>query len=240
MDDVRLKIKNQKTPLKNVLTALAACTLLAACNSEDKSFNDVIPKLLNPNGQTPMNAAGDVFDPVSADKRREAIAYLNSKKWGHEEAYMKAYAMLATDPDPLVKAQAIRALGESGNPETAAVLVKGLEDANVIVRQEAAAAAHKINSGKLIDPLVAHMIKDPDLQTRINCTQALDKYATPKVLVYLAVVLDDKDPAVAYWAWDNLSKATGNKQLPRETKPCRDYLVGRYPPTAQINTKEEL
>jgi hypothetical protein len=225
-----LKITNHKSQIANLLLLGGIAVLLAGCSQGD-NFNDVIPKMLN-GGQTPMNAAGDVFDPTSSDRRRDAIAYLNNRKWGHEAAYMKAYNMLATDPDPLVKAQAMRALGDSGNPEVAAVLVKGLDDTNEIVRQDAAAAAHKITSEKLIDPLIYHMNKDTDAQVRINCTQALDRYNAPKVLMALAAALDDKDPGVVFWAWDHLIKVTGQKHLPKEPKPWQNWLAQHYPQAA--------
>ncbi len=234
-----MKIANYQLPMMIVASILASSllTLLPGC-SHDDNFNDVIPGMLN-GGQSPTNAAGDLFDPSSSDRRRAAIAYLNNKKWGHEAAYMKAYNMLATYPDPLVKGQAMRALGESGNPEVAAVLIKGLDDDSEIVRQDASAAAHKINNEKLIDPLIAHLRKDTDLQTRINCAQALDKYRTPRVFMFLAAALDDNDPAVVYWAWDNLSKATGQCGLPKDCKAWQEWLAQRYPEAAKINTRED-
>jgi hypothetical protein len=228
-----LKNAKRKSHITHLLGMACSVTLFAGCTQGD-SFNDVIPKMLN-GGQTPLNAAGDVFDPTSSDRRREAIGYLNNHKWGHEAAYMKAYNMLATDPDPLVKAQAMRALGDSGNPEVAAVLVKGLDDASEFVRQDASAAAQKITSDKLIDPLIYHMNKDTDSQTRVNCTQALDRYASPKVLMALAAALDDKDAAVVYWAWDHLTKVTGQTYLPKEPKPWQDWLAQRYPQAATEN-----
>ena len=236
-----MQTANRPSQIARTAAGLAAGCLLAAlagCSSKGDSFNDIIPKLLGPQ-QTPVSAAGDAFDPTSADRRRAAIAYLSSKKWGHEEAYMKAYNLLATDPDPLVKGQAMRALGESGNQEVAAVLIKGLEDPNELVRQDASAACQKITNAKLIDPLIAHMKKDADLQTRINATQALARYHTPKVYMYLAAMLDDKDPAITYWAMDNLTKGTGQRNLPGESKSCQAWVVQHYPEAAKINTREE-
>ena len=79
-------------------------------------------------------------DPCSfcTDERRDAIAYLETKSWGHGAPYLRAYEILSTDPHPMVRAQAMRALGTSHQAAEGTFLVKGLNDANVQVRRDAA------------------------------------------------------------------------------------------------------
>ena len=52
---------------------------------------------------------------TSPDERRDAIAYLEVKSYGHEPAYMRAYELLTTDRYPMVRAQALGRWGRRGS-----------------------------------------------------------------------------------------------------------------------------
>ena len=82
------------------------------------------------NKTTPEEAASNLFNVTSPDERRDAIAYLQTKPYGHEPPYMKAYEILTTDPHPMVRGQAMLALGTSHQVEAVSYLIKGLNDSD--------------------------------------------------------------------------------------------------------------
>lgn len=181
------------------------------CSSSGEDLNVLIPKMIDKwKGPSNVDAAADLFNATNPDARRIAVAYISMKKWGHEAPYMKAYHVLATsDPDSLVRAQALRALGTSHQMIVADDLLTGLASTNEIVRRDAAAAMSDINNPILIEPLLEHLKTDPDAQTRINSAHALNQYREPRVYKALAEALDDKDVAVEHRAWLSLQDIFG-------------------------------
>src|SRR5690348_8960462 len=93
--------------------ALAACEGLSE-KTPTRNFDELIPRFMSAaNKATSEEAAQNLFNVTNPDERRDAIAYLETKPFGHQPPYMKAYEVLTTDPFPLVRAQALRALGTS-------------------------------------------------------------------------------------------------------------------------------
>ncbi|MEI8195011.1 MAG: HEAT repeat domain-containing protein, partial [Phycisphaerae bacterium] len=114
----------------------------AGCNSSGEDLNVMIPKMIDKwKGPSNIDAAADLFNATNPDARRIAVAHISMKKWGHEAPYMKAYHVLATsDPNPMVRGQALRALGTSHQPAVAEDLLTGLANPDVNVRRDATAA----------------------------------------------------------------------------------------------------
>lgn len=214
--------------LAGVLLAVAACS----SSEKGEDLNVVIPKLIDKlKGPSAVDEAANLFNADNPDARRIAVAYLSTKKWGHEPPYMKAYHVLATsDPDPMVRGQALRALGTAYRPEVAPDLIAGLAHENPIVRRDAAAAIDNITSESVVVPLLEHLRDDPDAQVRVNCARALDKYRRPEVIRALVQALDDKDVAVGHRAWLTLQALTG-QTFPAEPAAWADYVQTRYPAT---------
>jgi len=196
-------------------------------------LNVEIPKLIDKwQGPSNVQLAGDLFNATNPDARRIAVAYISTKKWGHEPPYMKAYHMLATtDPDALVRAQALRALGTSHQPAVADDLIKGLENTNPIIRRDAAAAMDDVINPSQIDPLLEHLKNDADAQSRINCARALAHYPhEARVVRGLVEALDDSDVAVVNRAWQSLQATTGQTRTV-ERRDWLDYLSTLTPET---------
>jgi HEAT repeat protein len=165
----------------------------------------------------PTEAAANMFNATSPDERRDAIAYLEKQKYGHEPPYMRAYEILTTDPHPMVRAQAIRALGSSKNPAIIRYLIDGttgktgLKDPVPEVRRDAAQAMLQVITDEAIPPLVEGLEKDSDEQVRVACARALRNAHSPVAIRALITALDDRNAAVVYWAHESLMINTGNK-----------------------------
>jgi HEAT repeat protein len=206
-----------------------------------RNFNELIPRLMGAiNNRTPEDAAANLFNVTSPDERRDAIAYLQTKKWGHEAPYMRAYEILTTDPHPMVRAQAMRALGSSNQPAAADYLVKGLNDPDVQVRRDAAnGLCTTWNDGAWVS-LAAHVKDDVDEQVRIFSARALAHANNPQSANHAQVIkaiidaLSDKDAAVVRYAHSSLAAATG-QDFGYDTKGWLSWYQQTYvaPPATQ-------
>ncbi len=208
------------------LPLLAGAVLLAGCEdlfspSASRNYDELVNRMIGAiKGRSPEDAAKSLFDVTSPDERRDAIAYLETKSWGHEAPYMRAYEILTTDPHPMVRAQALRALGSSGQASAGQYLAKGLEDKDVQVRRDAAYGLvttwNDVATPGLIlhshpprDSLAVPPDGEADAQVRIFAVRALARANAPDAFRALIDALGDKDAAVARYAQGSLVAATG-------------------------------
>jgi len=191
--------------------ALAGCEDLFSRKAPPRNFDELIPRLMGAIGnRAPEDAAANLFNVTSPDERRDAIAYLETKPYGHNPPYMTAYELLAKeDPHPMVRAQAMRALGSSHQPEAVEYLVRGLNDADVQVRRDAATGLINTYGDAATQPLTLHAKADIDPTVRVSSVRALRNTAAPEAIRGLIDALDDRDVAVTYYARESLVAVTG-------------------------------
>jgi HEAT repeat protein len=207
-------------PVLTMLRPCAICFLvtslfaLAACEdwgekNPTRDFNELIPRFMGAaNKGSPEEAAANLFNVTNPDERRDAIAYLQTKPYGHEPPYMRAYETLTTDPHPLVRAQAMRALGTSHQQRAVPFLLKGLNDKEATVRRDAAIGLTNTYGGEATAPLTEHVRADVDEQVRINSARALRWANTQEGIRALIDALEDRDAAVVYSARQSLQAIT--------------------------------
>lgn len=197
---------------------LLAALFLTACSGSAKrshDFNELIPRMMGAiKNRSPEDAAANLFNVTNPDERRDAIAWLETKPYGHEAPYMKAYEILTTDPSPMVRAQAMEALGSSHRPEAIKFLVGGsngkggLADREPEVRRDAAKALSYTFTTAATSALANAVRSDPDTQVRINAARALHSDPSNESIRALIDALDDRDAGVVYFAHDSLVKIT--------------------------------
>ncbi len=201
--------------------------LLAGCSDDD--FNKVIPDFLQTvKSQSPEENARMMFNPDDPDARRVAIAYFSKQRYGHIEVYMKAYKLLATDPDQMVRGQALLALGSSRDPSVAPYLIKGLDYPSAQVRIDAARALQIVTNSDAVPALLNHLKTDTDDMVRMNCAQALQPYKSAVVQSALIDALDDNNVGVCYFAWVSLYRQTGKRYI-AEPEQWREWFNEEYP-----------
>ncbi len=206
----------------------AGVLLLGGCHSSAnhaQTFNSFIQGLLNhahARQNAPRHAAA-MFDVANPDAQRAAIAWMARQSFGYQPVFLKAYQLDAAAPSPLVRGEALLALGGSGAPAVAPTLIKGLSDPVRFVRMCAAIALTRIHAPAAIPALLQHLRHDPDAQVRVYCAIALKQYATRSVQRALIVALNDRNVAVARIAWDDLIAQTG-RRLPAHAQPWRQWL----------------
>jgi HEAT repeat protein len=185
--------------------ALVGLASLVGCSDGASSPAAFFDNLMPPE---PREVANDALDTYDADKRRNAIVLLSNADWGGEPPYLRLYRLLATDPDPTVRAAALRALGRHGTVEDVSLVVAYLEDENRIVRWEAAKALQRMHHEDAIDPLIERLRDDEDADVRLAAAKALAQYREPRVFQALVGALNDGDFAVVEAARSSLKTLT--------------------------------
>ena len=196
-------------------TFFLACALLAGCgqSSGGGPFDDAFAELMPP---SPSEVARDLFNPYDADQRRRAINMFAAAPFGGEEAYLRAYRIhidpSSADPDPTVRAAALRALGTHGSPTDIRYITPWLDAKHErVVRVEAATALQRIQHPSAVEPLVTALRDDEDSQVRVASAGALAQYPNDKVFQTLVGALHDEDYAVVTQSVQSLELITGEK-----------------------------
>lgn len=147
---------------------------------------------------TASEAADMSVDKYDADKRYRGTLILANQPFASESVYQQLFLDNIKDEDAGVRAVATRALGIHGKPEHVPMILERLADEDVAVRQEAARALQRLHNPVAIDPLVAALDPDKELDTEVRseAALALAQYPTPKVLQRLIASMDDPQLAV--------------------------------------------
>jgi HEAT repeat protein len=172
-----------------------------------------IPKhLINfASGDTPSKLVAMMEDSKSSDQRRKGILELASEyRFARHEPYTKRYSQIAgRDEQSSVRAAALRALNHSRSKLGDAAFVASLDDADALVRLEAAKGLANVPVEAAIPKLIEHVQKDESKDVRIACADALRNFKTLDVARALAGVLGDRDFGVSWQARKSLNLMTG-------------------------------
>jgi hypothetical protein len=108
-----------------------------------------------------------------------------------------ALIRLVRDPDPQLKTEAIRALGQVGQPEDATVLMQ-----------------------------IMTLDHDPDCKVAAIEGLGLLKIADPRTEGYLVQAMDDENPAIRLASLESLRKISG-KDFGVQSEPWRKYILAK-------------
>lgn len=178
--------------------------MLSGCGKGSNPISDLVS-----GPPTPSEEARNVFNVYDPDVRRRALNNLSASPFGGESPYVRLYRLLIDDPDPTVRAAAVKALGLHGDVKDVPLICIRLDDEADMVRWEASKALQKIHNPEAIKPLINGMNKDNDADVRMACADALGQYATPEVFSSLVAALDDARYGVALAAQKSLNTLTG-------------------------------
>lgn len=147
----------------------------------------------------------------SADARRRGINALLRWDFAQQDPYVRRYRQIARDdPDPIVRATAIRALNRSRDSDARPVFVAALNDASERVRLEATKALVNLPDPGAAEPLIRLVgSPDEDRDVRIAAAEALNHYRKIEVARALTSRLNERDFSVAWQARRSLRRLTG-------------------------------
>lgn len=196
-----------------------------------RDFNELIPRMLGSlgKGTTPEEQAANLFNVTSPDERRDAVAYLETKPWGHGPAEMTVYELLVRDSHPMVRAQAMRALGSSYQAPAADYLARGLDkDGEVVeVRRDAAYGLIFTWNDAAFPVLIKHLDSDEDMLVRGYCARALGHAHSADAVHALIDALNDSDAGVVRFAHGSLVSITG-QDFYYDPKPWLAWYQNAY------------
>jgi hypothetical protein len=162
---------------------------------------------------SPEQAARWAIDPHNADRRFRGTALLAAAPFAGDDEYLALFVDNARDPDPAVRAAAIRGVANHGSPEHIEILAGALADPDDLVRAAAARAAQRIHGPSIVPALIQRL--DPERErvheVRAAAAHALGQYAEPRVIEALLAALRDPSLTVNRHARESLTTLTGEE-----------------------------
>lgn len=160
---------------------------------------------------SPADAARWAVDPFDPDKRYRGTLMLANAPFAGEPVYIQLFVDNAKDTDPGVRAAASRGLGTHGSPEHAPLLIERLADEDPMVRTEAARALQRIHNPIAVEPLIARLDAEKELEpgVRMEAASALGQYPENRVVEQLIKALADENLGVNRNAQSSLRTLTG-------------------------------
>jgi HEAT repeat protein len=213
----------QSVPMTGPATSQAAA---GRTTSADAGLGDFFTSIYDQiTGRTPASNLKLIRSP-SADARIRGINGLVARDFGKQPAYTRVYKAVAeNDPDPLVRAVAIRALNRSRDRTAVPILIRGLSDANEWVRLESAKALVRLPDPSAIPPLL-QTIRRPDetRDVRIAAVDALRHYKNMEVARTLAALLAERDFSIVWQSRRSLRDIT-RKDFQYDAAKWLEYLA---------------
>jgi hypothetical protein len=182
-------------------------------------------------GRTPFDAAKNLLDPASADRRRKAVFYLADRGYGRQEPYTVYYQEMArTDMHATVRAAAIRALNRARDEQSIPLFIQALQDGNDRVRLEAAKALANMPDPAAQEPLIRRLVDAEEaIDVRIAAADALRHYRNAQTAQALVRVLRDRSFGVSWQARQSLLLMTG-QDFRYDPAAWLTYLAGTESP----------
>jgi HEAT repeat protein len=126
------------------------------------------------------------------------------------------------DPDPRIRAEAVRRLREPEEPEAVAALVAALEDSDPHVRRGAALRLSGSGVAQALPALIEHLRADSSPGVRMMCVVFLHQFADDQVVEALRQALADPQWEVVTAASVGLGKRGDRRAIPW-LLPLRDH-----------------
>jgi hypothetical protein len=204
---------NRTRSLLRPILILAACAAAAGCQSNPLGMRPGATSVLDvmADGPSPAEAVDMTLDKHDPDRRYRGTLLLANAYFAGEPLYMELFERLLDDPDPGVRAAAVRAVGLHGTPGHVPRLAAKLKDADPGVRAEAGRALQRIHNPLAIDALLDAMdlAKEPEAPVRVEAARALAQYPEPRVVEKLIASLADDSLAVNTATAASLRTLTG-------------------------------
>jgi HEAT repeat protein len=128
------------------------------------------------------------------------------------------------DHDPLVRSNAVKALGAIQDPRAVEPLIKVLNDKDPLIQRQAVKALGKINDPRAVEPLIGVLgEKDRRPHVRMSAAEALGWLGDPRAVESLVVALSDDH-------WDvrsHAAEALGSIKDPLAVEPLIEALTDR-------------
>ncbi len=160
---------------------------------------------------TPSEAARMMMDTTDPDNRRLGTVLISNSIFGGNDIYVSWYRdSVESEPNPLVRAVAVSALGRHGTPQDAVPIALRLDDEQFQVRWEAAKSLQRLHNPDVVPVLLATVRnEDEDSDIRVAAANALGQYPQDRVFQTLVAALDTTQLSINEAARTSLNTLTG-------------------------------
>ncbi len=160
---------------------------------------------------TPNEAARMMMDTTDPDNRRKGTVLIANSPFGGTDIYVSWYRdSVASEPNPLVRAVSVSALGRHGMPEDAVPIALCLDDEQFQVRWEAAKALQRLHYPAVVPVLLATLRdEDEESDIRVASAIALGQYPQDRVFQALVAALNTPLLSINEAARQSLETLTG-------------------------------
>jgi|GEM_PF-2502136 len=159
----------------------ARAMLVAARLDDQRAIPLIVPRLRDRNllvRRTAVEAISLLLSRMAIESKKELQA-------GPAAAAIEPLKALLADPDPLLRALAVRALGEfdmayffyNEPAELPECIAKSLDDADAVVRAEAVSALAGFDTNDVIVPRLVDALRDDDPGVRATAAEALYNFS---------------------------------------------------------------
>lgn len=174
---------------------------------------------------------------VTPAKRIAAVEALGKQASGDDDAKQRQLTdelarQIQSERDPLVREAIIRAVADFETPMAAQILIAGLKDEDLFVRQTCCRLLGKRRDPSTVAALEDVVRSDEDLDVRIAATNSLGALGTPNAIPAISLALHDRDPALQFAGVRAMRVASG-KDLGNDVAAWRDFAVQFRSPTPQ-------
>lgn len=206
----------------------------ALSNTSAAARRAAIEVLAELSGADGVTAIAFALTDEEREVRRVAVAALGSMRGedGSPVGVSQLVELVEQTPDPDLLAAAARALGETGDLSTLAVLKPLLRSNHPFVSVSAVEAIAKIAGPRVVDVLLEGLVH-PDAEVAKAAMLALSNLGDPRVLAHIGAYLDHEAWDVRRLAADLLGRMSGDlalgllrARLPSESSPpVRDAIA---------------
>ena len=214
-----------------------AAASLPGCSSWDLSSVSLWPFDRNKD-------AGVVTPADRMAKLREMAARAPSSSPAQREQMAQDLARaIDQDPDPMIRAEMVRALAACKTPTADGVLYRALKDDGADVRIAACEVLGKRGGRDAIAALSETLGSEVNLDVRLAAARALGQTGDPSAISPLGLALSDDDPAMQYQGVESLRHLTGEDfggDVTRWQQYARGEPVRKEEPVSLAERLEQL
>lgn len=188
------------------VVGFCALSVVAGCDTMRQDIGEISLK-----STTPSEAARMMMDTTDPDNRRMGTVLISNSAFGGTDIYVQWYRdSVESEPDPLVRAVSVSALGRHGTPQDAVVIALRLDDEQFQVRWEAAKALQRLHNPAVV-PVVLATLRDEDEESdiRVAAGIGLGQYPQDRVFQALVAALDTPQLSINEAARGSLRTLTG-------------------------------
>lgn len=217
-----------------LLLACAAALFVGCAKLRDRSWWPI-------GGPTSDRVPG-VVSPVERKERIRALAKQarRAAPADVERIAGELAAQFRSEDDPLMRAEIVRGLANLRTTTAGDVLRTAIGDPDTDVRIAACHALSRFGGPDAISLLSQASAADVDIDVRLAAVRALGQTKDPAAVAALGRALDDRDPALQYYAVHSLQEVT-RENLGNNVDRWRQYVQsGQVPSERPVSVVERL